>query len=367
VNQERRLALRVALSGRIDKARIDRIVRNPRVLDEVPSGKVVSIMFMDIVGFSQISERLTPQQAFMDLKAVFDVMRSNVIKFGGMVDKTLGDGMLAYFGYGIDGHESTREHADAALLCAISIQRDILERNLASAKEGKAIYPMRIGINTSSVFIGNVGDADYFDFTVIGNGVNLAKRFESSCQHYSVMIGASTYDLLISKESFGVKLTRKLIPIKHSEAPFEAYECQPFEDRQVDILEVTEAYRRTLGIQRKDTRWSVPNDNEIYLESRFGRARVNDFSMSGLSVILPMYIGNGVGMDLVLLVPEEFHTQSIGSTLVLHVEVRWGRAVPLGYLHGVMITNLSSAQKEALLEIFRAMIRKKSAEDSAAS
>jgi class 3 adenylate cyclase len=362
LNEERRLALRVALSGRIDKSRIDYIVKNPRVLDEVPAGKVVSIMFMDIVGFSQISERLTPQQAFLDLKAMFDLMRTQIISFGGMVDKTLGDGMLAYFGYGIDGKESTREHADAALLCAISIQKALLERNLLAAEQGKAIYPLRIGINTSSVFIGNVGDADYFDFTVIGNGVNLAKRFESACQHYSVMLGASTYDLLLGKESLRAKLTRKLIPIKHSEAPHEAYECQAFEDRQADILIVTEAYRKTLGIERKDSRWPVPGHVDIFLESRFGRARINDFSISGLSILLPTYIGNGVGMDLVLLVPEALQNQTMGSTLVMHVEVRWGRAVNLGYLHGVMITNLSSTQKENLVEILRVLIRMKSAE-----
>ena len=366
LDQERLLTLRAALSGRMARDRINAIIDNPKVLENVPSGRVVSIMFLDIVGFSQISERLTPHQAFIDLKELFDIMRVEVIKFGGMVDKTLGDGMLAYFGYGIDGRESDREHADAALACAISIQTAFLDRNLEAAKLKKAIYPIRIGINTSSVFIGNVGDADYFDFTVIGNGVNLAKRFEASCQHYSVMIGASTHDLLIGKERLNAKLTRKLIPIKHSEAPYEAYECEPFEDRQADVRAVTEAFRQSLGIARKDSRWPVPGDIDIYLESRYGRARVNDFSLSGLSIMLPMYIGNGVGMDLVLMVPEYLQNQSIGSTLVIHVEVRWGRAIALGYLHGVMITNLSLSQKEDLVEIFRSMIRSKSTPDSAA-
>ena len=367
LNQERLLALRVALAGRMERKRIDWIVKNPRVLDAVPSGKVVSIMFLDIVGFSQISERLTPHQAFMDLKLLFDLMRAEVIKYGGMVDKTLGDGMLAYFGYGIDGVESSRAHADEALRCAISIQRNILDRNLRAAQDGKAIYPLRIGVNTSAVFIGNVGDHDYFDFTVIGNGVNLAKRFEASCQHYSVMIGASTYDLLLSKESLNAKLTRKLIPIKHSEAPYEAYECEPFEDRQKDVRLVTEAFRKSLGIERKDTRWPVPADADIYLESRYGRARLNDFSFSGISALLPMYIGNGVGLDLVLMVPEGLRSAAIGSTLVIHVEVRWGRAVEQGYVHGLMITNLSTQQKEELVETFRAMIRLASNADKAAS
>ncbi len=367
VDRERLLALRVALSGRMERKRIDWIVQNPRVLDAVPSGKVVSIMFLDIVGFSQISERLTPHQAFMDLKSLFDLMRSEVIKYGGMVDKTLGDGMLAYFGYGIDGIESSRAHADAALMCGISIQKGILERNLVSAKEGKAIYPLRIGINTSAVFIGNVGDHDYFDFTVIGNGVNLAKRFEASCQHYSVMIGASTYDLLVAREGLHAKLTRKLIPIKHSEAPYEAYECEPFEDRQSDVRAVTEAFRKSLGIERKDSRWPVPVDVAIYLDSRYGRARLNDFSVSGLSALLPMYIGNGVGLDLVLMIPATLQSPSIGPTLVIHAEVRWGRAVAQGYLHGLMITNLSSQQKDELVDTFRAIIRQGHEADKAAS
>lgn len=367
LNRERLMALRIALSGRMERKRIEWIVQNPRVLEAVPSGKVVSIMFLDIVGFSQTSERLTPHQAFMDLKSIFDLMRSEVLKHGGMVDKTLGDGMLAYFGYGFDGVESSRAHADAALICAISIQRAILDRNLEAAQQKKAIYPLRIGINTSSVFIGNVGDHDYFDFTVIGNGVNLAKRFEASCQHYSVMLGASTYDLLVSRENLSVNLTRKLIPIKHSEAPYEAYECDAFEDRQADIRAVTEAFRRSLGIERKDTRWPIPLDVNIYLESRYGRARLNDFSFSGISALLPMYIGNGVGLDLVLMIPEEFQTPSIGATLIIHVEVRWGRSVSLGYLHGLMITNLSVKQKEELVEVFRSMVRKGTEQSRSAS
>jgi class 3 adenylate cyclase len=355
--QQRASAFRIALTGRMSPKNIDHIIEHPETFNSAPSGSIVSIMFIDIAGFSQIAERLSPHQAFDDLKDLFDLMRLEVLRYGGIVDKTLGDGMLAYFGYGPPETNSARDHADAALECGVSIQTAVLNRNIRAAQSGKALYPIRIGINTSTAFIGNVGDEHYYDFTLIGNGVNLAKRFEASCQHYSVMIGASTYDLLKSQERQNLKLTRKLIPIKHSEAPCEAYECELFSERKDDVVFAIDAFRKHLGIRRKDFRWPVPQDVNISLESRYGRAILHDFSLSGISIVLPCYIGSGVGMDLVFNVPTQWQRQDVGPNLVLHVEVRWGRAIADGYLHGLLITNLSVTQRENLVAVLRDMIR----------
>ena len=356
-----------ALSGRISPERIDSILRNPNLLQLEPTGRVISIMFIDIEGFSQIAERVSPQQAFMDLKELFDLMRMNVLRHDGMIDKTMGDGMLCFFGYGPDGKSTPRDHAFDALSCAIEIQRSVLERNMTASKSSKAIYPLRIGINTSSVFIGNIGSDSYFDFTLIGNGVNLAKRFESACQHYCVMIGATTFDLLVGQQDIPAKLTKKLIPLKHSEAHFEAYECDPFYDQEKYLNEVTAAYRKSLGIVRKDTRWPVPNDVVISCDSEFGAGRLYDFSISGFSVLLPAYVGNGVTIDLDLSIPDEFRHQRLGPLLSLYVEVRWGRPSHGGFLHGVMIKNLSAVQKDDLIEVLRSIVRRSSTESLSVS
>src|SRR5690606_6374571 len=104
---------------------------------------------------------------------------------GGYVDRTLGDGMLCVFGYSAEGGPGESQyHADQALTCAAAIQRKNIQRILDARSTGDAVFPLRIGINTAGVFIGNLGDSVNSDFTVIGNGVNFASRLEHSCDRH---------------------------------------------------------------------------------------------------------------------------------------------------------------------------------------
>src|SRR5690606_9173672 len=110
-------------------------------------GKVVSIMFIDIVGFSAISESRSPEEVFKYLKDLMDRMRSEIHAHGGVVDRVLGDGLLAFFGYHYDGRKASDDHASQALAAALVIQRQNVEHCL-KAGDGDPIFPLRIGINT---------------------------------------------------------------------------------------------------------------------------------------------------------------------------------------------------------------------------
>ncbi len=353
--QELRLNnLKTMLRGRLSTARIDQIARDPSVLQSAPTGSVVSVMFIDIVGFSQVAERQTPEEAFMNLKELFALLRGLVLDSNGIVDKTLGDGMLCYFGYGLDGQKQSGSHADEALACAIKIQAAVLVKNLEAARKKVALYPLRIGINTAAVVIGNIGDAAHFDFTMIGDGVNLAKRLESACQHYAIMIGSPTFDLLLNSDNLPGQLVKRFIPIKHHVEPLESYEYNPFFDQEEVIEGVNDAYRRSLGIDRQDARWPVPLGVSILLDSQIGTGRVFDFSHSGFGVILEKYIGSGIQVEFTF--SEETGCEELkGLTLV--GEVRWGKPVKHGYLHGILIKNLSAPQKDLLVATLRAKVR----------
>src|SRR5690606_24022865 len=107
------------------------------------------------------------------LKDLMDRLRKEIHAFDGVVDRVLGDGLLAFFGYHYDGRKAYDNHASQALACAVSIQRNNVQACL-DAPEDTPIFPLRIGINTDSVYFGNLGDSSGIDVTLIGSGVNLA-------------------------------------------------------------------------------------------------------------------------------------------------------------------------------------------------
>lgn len=359
-NEKRLANLRTMMHGKMSDERIDQITKDPDLISSKPVGKIVSIMFIDIVGFSQLSDQQTPQEAFMHLKKLFEILRGLVLKHNGVVDKTLGDGMLAYFGYGPDGREASREHADEALNCGIDIQRAVLDRNLKSAQSGGPIYPLRIGINTSAVFVGNIGDQNHFDFTMIGNGVNLAKRFESACAHNCVMIGPTTFDMLLHREELPGKPLKRLIMIKHAEKPIESWEINPFAGDPAGanaINTITKAHRKLLGIDRKDPRFPVPAGIVIAFETPYGKARLVDFSINGIGIVLDKFIGGGTQIEFQFDVPPECVADWGRERISILGEVRWGKPSENSYLHGIQMKNLSAQQCEQMITAIRTIIR----------
>ncbi len=159
-------------------------------LSVTASQQVLTVMFIDVAGFSLLAEDRRPNDLFMELKPFISQMRKIVREHGGIVDKVLGDGILGYFGYDPDG-KPVMDQGQKALDCSIALQRHSLELCL-NAKQGSALYPIRIGLNTSQVYVGDLGDDDRAEFTVIGHGVNYAKRIEDSCDIFMIMMSDAT-------------------------------------------------------------------------------------------------------------------------------------------------------------------------------
>ena len=144
-------------------------------------------MFIDMVGFSMSSEDLTPRLALARLSSNITYLKEKIYQHGGEVNKTLGDGLLAYFGYPVTGNN--RNHAEDALKCAIEIQQDCLKR-CVEKENNMFTYPLRIGINTDLVYIGVIGDES--DISLVGSAVIFASRLESSCEPFRIMLGSTT-------------------------------------------------------------------------------------------------------------------------------------------------------------------------------
>ncbi|HEU0034375.1 MAG TPA: response regulator [Kofleriaceae bacterium] len=151
--------------------------------------RVVAVMFSDLVGFTPMSASLTPSELIALLNDYFDVMCPIVKQHGGDIDKFIGDAIMAIFEEQ-RGHEPAPIRATRAGLA--------MQAAMASFNEGRPIQlAMRIGINTGPVIRGDLGSRVVRrDYTVIGDTVNQANRYESRCPPGEVLVSGTTRDVL---------------------------------------------------------------------------------------------------------------------------------------------------------------------------
>lgn len=345
-------ALRQALEGVVPARDLQEVLKHPDRVSLEPRERVVTIMFIDVVGFSLIAERMLPRAAFENLKSMLARVGETVHEYGGVIDKTLGDGLLCYFGYRFDRDTTSPDHAEKALLCARKIQEENILRNIHAAENDEPVYPLRIGINTASCYLGDLGSESRIDFTLVGNGVNFAKRLEGACEMHSVLLGSTTYDLvrgmLLGEEFF----SRRLIQIKHHSELVEAYEFDPFVQKQ-DLRKVaTQGFRKCVNVERVEIRRPVPESALISVSTDFGNGRLVNFSQKGLALSLPQLLAKGTRLNIILDTPGgALRTQLQKESLdVLHGEVRWGYSEGDRFVHGIAIGNLTEPQGRALLQ-----------------
>ena len=189
--------------------------------------KELTILFSDIRSFTTISERLGPQETVAMLNEYFTMMVDILFHHDGILDKFIGDAMLGVFGAPF----STGEDADRAVCTAIEMMRALKKFNAKRMLKNQDTIDIGIGISTDNVLVGNIGSMKRMDYTVIGDGVNLASRLEGATKFYhaDILVGEKTYERLNYRY-----YTREidLIQVKGKTQPVKVYEVLDHHDRK---------------------------------------------------------------------------------------------------------------------------------------
>jgi adenylate cyclase len=187
--------LRTAFSTYLPPSLVNRIVDDPDKLKLGGEKKVITVLFSDIRGFTSMSESIEADQLATILGLYFQPMTEAIFKQGGTLDKYIGDAIMALFNAPLD----QPDHALAACRAAIAMQYAQLRINEVLQKQGLAEQLRTgIGVNTGQAVVGNLGSSIRFNYTAVGDSVNLASRLESSTKKVGadIVIGESTHALV---------------------------------------------------------------------------------------------------------------------------------------------------------------------------
>lgn len=185
---ERRLK---ALSPYVDQRVIHQIINNTyEGRRELRSEhRRVSVLFVDICSFTQTSEELTPEAVVAMLNEFFDIAVGIIYQHNGIVDKFIGDALMAIFGLTTPIYQVSVD----AISAALELQEATQILMCKWEKEGKRTFRIRVGINTGPVIAGDIGSRDRMDYTVIGDTVNVASRMVDHAMPGKVLISGETY------------------------------------------------------------------------------------------------------------------------------------------------------------------------------
>ena len=191
----------------LDPRQVKQLQDNPELLKLGGEKKYCTFLFTDVRGFTSLSEKLEPEEVTKIMNKALTIQADTVKFYDGMVDKYIGDAMMAIFNAPID----IPDHEMAAVLCAKEIQDKIKMADLG--------VEIGIGVNTGYAVIGNMGSDTRFDYSAIGDAVNTAARLESATKEAGVdiLIGEAT----IKKTQNGV--FHKKIYVKGKKKPLKVY------------------------------------------------------------------------------------------------------------------------------------------------
>ena len=144
---------------------------------------MISVMFVDIRGYTSLVEQMAPSEVVVRLNRFYDIATKAIFRYDGTLDKLVGDEVMAFFGAPLHW----RDHPQRAVAAALEILQEV-----ASLPENNRLQ-IGIGVSTGKAFVGNVGGTEVTDYTVLGDTVNVAARLQSAAAPGEILIAQNTY------------------------------------------------------------------------------------------------------------------------------------------------------------------------------
>ena len=210
--------------------------------DDALGGQSITatVLFSDVRSFTTITESLGPQGTVKMLNEYFTIMVDCITREEGMLDKFIGDAIMAGFGIPI----SHGDDEDRAVRAGISMIKELWEWNVERVANGDAPIDMGLGLNTDNVVTGNIGSPKRMDYTMIGDGVNLAARLESACKQYHARILISDLTFNKLKGTYRIRDIDRVI-VKGKTEPVGVYEVLDYHNEESfpNLMEVVNNFK----------------------------------------------------------------------------------------------------------------------------
>jgi adenylate cyclase len=207
-----------------------------------------TILFSDIRGFTTLTEHIGATGTVAFLNEYFGIMVDVIRKYEGMLDKFIGDAIMGAFGMPI----SHDDDEDRAVHAAIDMIRECRRWSAERVKAGQLPVDMGIGLNTDMIVSGNIGSAKQMNYTLIGDGVNVASRLESACKAYSahILISDNTYKRL--RGTYRIRDVDQVI-VKGKTEPVGVYEVLDYHTEETfpHMMDVVNYFNEGVAYYRK--------------------------------------------------------------------------------------------------------------------
>ncbi len=211
--------IREAFQYYVPELVVDEILKNPSMLTLGGDRKEITVLFSDIKGFTSLSEELSPEELVNILNEYLSAMTDVVFSHRGLLDKYIGDAIMAVYGAPLP----QPDHPLQACMTAIDMMAELDRLILRWKTMGRPALSIRIGINTGYAAVGNMGSKKRFDYTVMGDAVNLASRLENLNKQYETTCLVTEYTYRRVKDDIAFR-ELDLVRVRGKNIPEKIYE-----------------------------------------------------------------------------------------------------------------------------------------------
>ena len=302
----------------------------------------VSVLFADIRGFTALAESRPAEDVVKILNIFFRRMNSIIQKNGGLIDKYMGDAILAVFGVG----DQPEDHALRAVTCAIEMQIEMEAVNTENRSHGYPEMFIGVGVNSDIVSAGLLGSELHSEYSVIGNGVNLASRIECHCLRGQVLISENTLEN--SHSELIVEAVNR-VRVKGKAEPVDLYDVIGLaKDRRMTVprREIRKNMRVELSAELS---FQVLQDKRVLPEIH--RAKIRDLSSNGMFATSTIELERLTNIRLVM-------SLSVLSDITSEIYAKVTSVRPLeeGFGYGIEFTSIDEDSQQVINDLVNRLI-----------